>query len=330
MVNSQVSFDNKLRNRLVFFAFILFLSFVTGIYAFLTQYSYQEAGFALSYTAGLSMIFLPCTLPLAFIVVPIALNENPRKALKMTFLFGAGMAITSSIYGIAFIYSGQTTGLLTSNVYAGILGGGLAYIFGLSGLGIIKLKLHGFMPGLPDFIQKRRDNFKIFLLGLLLSNVGLDCPNPVFYDLAAHIIGTADVLTGWSIMAVYGLGRAIPLIFLALLGTLGIDLIQGIKKRIFSVKKATDWGLILSGAVLFTISGVFTSWYDDSAFHEGWNNMLIELSNGKIGEVKDLNPETYALLETIPQWLGPYIFVLLLALPVVLHFYKNRGKIEAV
>lgn len=322
MANNQ-GFDRKLRIYLAWSAFILFSILVVGIFIFLTN-PYQAVGFTLSYVAGLSMIFLPCTLPLAFIIVPIAMNESPKKGVIMALLFGAGLMLTFSIYGVAFAYAGRITGLLTANVIAGIVGGGLAYVFGLSELGLIKMKIPGFELALPNFIQRQGDYLKVFLLGLLLANVGVGCPNPAFYVLLAYIIGTADVFTGWSIMAVHGIGRATPLIFLVILGILGINATQSITKRIGSVRKATAWGLVFVGAILFTITGLFRGWFEESAFHEGWNHILTALSGGRIGEVETLSAETSIILETVPQWLGPYVLVLLLALPVILYFFKKK------
>ncbi|MBE0521874.1 MAG: cytochrome C biogenesis protein [Candidatus Methanoperedenaceae archaeon] len=323
MVNSLI--DQKLRIYLVGFAFFLFSIIVIGIFIFLTDPA-QAAGFTFSYIAGLSMIFLPCTLPLAFIIVPIAMNESPKKGMVMALLFGAGMMITFSIYGVAFASIGEITGLLTANVIAGILGGGMAYIFGLSEVGLIKMKIPGIETALPGFIQRQGDYIKVFLLGLLLANVGVGCPNPAFYVLLAYVIGTADIFTGWSIMAVHGIGRATPLIFLVILGILGINATQGITKRIGSVRKVTGWGLIFVGAILFTITGLFRDWYEESVFHESWNHVLIALSGGRIGEAEELSMEKSIILETVPQWLGPYVLILLLAIPVIWYFYKKQKK----
>ncbi len=317
--------NQKLRIYLVGLAFLLFSIIVIGLFIFLTNPA-QAAGLTLSYVAGLSMIFLPCTLPLAFIIVPIAMNESPRKGMIMALLFGAGMMITFSIYGVAFASIGKITGLLTANVIAGILGGGMAYIFGLSEAGLIKMKIPGIETALPTFIQRQGDYLKVFLLGLLLANVGVGCPNPAFYVLLAYIIGTANIFTGWSIMAVHGIGRATPLIFLVILGIIGINATQSITKRIGSVRKATGWGLIFVGAILFTITGLFRGWYEESALHEAWNNVLITLSSGRIGEVEALSMEKSIILETVPQWLGPYVLILLLIIPVILYIYKKQKE----
>ena len=325
LANNQEPIDQKLRIYLVGFAFLLFSILVIGLFIFLTN-PYQAVGFTLSYVAGLSMIFLPCTLPLAFIIVPIAMNESPKKGIMMSLMFGAGMMITFSIYGIAFASIGGITGLLTANVIAGIIGGALAYVFGLSEVGLIKMKIPGIETAMPGFIQKQGDYFKVFLLGLLLANIGVGCPNPAFYVLLTYVIGTANILTGWSIMAIHGIGRATPLIFLVILGILGINATSSITKRMGTVRKATGWGMIVVGAILFTITGLFRGWFEESAFHEGWNNFILAITGGRIGEMEAMSSEKSIILETVPQWLGPYVLILLLVIPIVWHFFKKRKK----
>ncbi len=82
------------------------------------------------------------------------------------------------------------------------------------------------------------------------------------------------------------------------------------------------------GSFLLTVGGPFRNWFDESVFHEAWNNMLITLTDGRIGEVETLNLETEAVLENIPQWLGPYVFILLLTIPIILYFYKNGQNLQ--
>lgn len=319
--------DQKIRIYLVGFAFILFSILVVGLSIFLTNPN-QAVGFTLSYVAGLSMIFLPCTLPLAFIIVPIAMNESPKKGMIMALSFGAGMMITFSLYGIAFALIGRITGLLTANVIAGIVGGGLAYLFGLSELGLVRIKIPELGVTVPDVIQRQGDYLKVFLLGLLLANVGVGCPNPVFYVLLAYVIGTADIFVGWSLMAVHGIGRATPLVFLVILGILGINATSSITKRVGSIRKVTGWALIFVGAVLFTITGLFRGWFEESEFHESWNHLLTTLSSGRISEVEALSEETSVILETVPQWPGPYILFLMLVIPVIWYYLKMRKTTE--
>ncbi|MBT8251707.1 MAG: cytochrome C biogenesis protein, partial [Nitrosopumilus sp.] len=45
----------------------------------------------IAYVAGLSMIVLPCTLPLVFIIVPLSMGQGYKKGLTMALLFGLGL-----------------------------------------------------------------------------------------------------------------------------------------------------------------------------------------------------------------------------------------------
>ena len=304
-------------------AFILLSIITVGIFSFFVNPG-QTAGYTLSFIAGLSMIFLPCTLPLAFIVIPIAMGKSPKKALFMALLFGLGMMITFSIYGIVFSFLGSITGLLTANIIAGIIGGGAAFIFGLAELGLIKMKIPGYSGPLPKFLEKKGDYAMVFLLGLVLANVGVGCPNPAFYVLLAYVIGSANVLTGWSLMAVHGIGRALPLIFLTVIAIFGINAAQALVKKSKSIRKWTAFALIIIGAFLFVATGLFRGWFEESAFHEGWNNVLSNLTGGKIAEAEELNIETSIILDAVPQWLGPYILILMIITPIIWYLYKKR------
>lgn len=310
---------------LVIISFLLFSIIVIGLFSFFTTPT-QSVSYTLSYIAGLSMIFLPCTLPLTFVIVPIALRGDAKKGLMMALLFGLGMIITFSIYGAVFPQIGRITGLLTANVIAGTIGGGLAYVFGLSELGLVKMKIPGYEGPLPSFINKLGNYPKVFIMGLILANVGVGCPNPVFYVLLTYVIGSGDIVTGWSMFAVHGIGRATPLIFLVVLAMLGINATQAITRKSHDLRKWTAWGLIFIGAILFVITGPFRGWFEESVFHEGWNNVLGIITGGKLQEVEELGGEANVILETVPQWLGPYVLIGMIIIPIIWYKIKPKEK----
>lgn len=312
------------RNFLVLLAFIVLSIVVVGLFSFLTNPS-QTVGYSLSFIGGLSMIFLPCTLPLAFVIVPIAMKESARKGLLMALMFAIGMIITFSVYGVAFSYIGNIIGLLTANVIAGIVGGLMAYLFGMSELGLIKIKIPGYGGPLPSFLNTmKNDYFKVFALGLVLANVGVGCPNPVFYVLLTYVISAGDVLTGWAMMAIHGIGRALPLIFLAILAILGTNATSMIAAKSENIRKWTAWGLIIVGIILFITTGLFRGWFEESSFHEFWNEFIMSISGGTIGEQKEINGETSPILEFVPQYIAPYVILVMLVVPLILHFTKRK------
>lgn len=125
------------------------------------------------------------------------------------------------------------------------------------------------------------------------------------------------------------------MMFITTLGIIVINATSGIKKAIInpeidSATKVTNWGLIFVGAFLLTFGGLFRRWYEDSAVNLAWNNMLITLSDGRIGEVEIFSTNANTMLEIVPQWLGPYVFILLLTIPIILHFYKKQSKINKI
>lgn len=324
---NQASLGLKLRIYLLVFAFILSGFITVGLLTYMTDFSDKTLGFSLSYFAGLSMIFLPSTLPLVFIMSPIAVTESPRKSIMMTLFFGAGMLITLTIYEVALVYVGGTMELLTATVIPVIVGGGWVYFLGLSELGLIKMNI----PGLESHTtQKHGDYLKAFLIGFSLANITFWYQNPIFNFLHMNLKETADTFTAGFVVLAYDIGKVTSIIFLTTLGIIGINATPGIKKAIEpgngSVTKSLDWVLVFVGTFLLTLGGLFRRWYNENAVYESWNNMLITLSGGRIGEVEIFSTRANAMLEAVPQWLGPYIFILLLAIPIILHFYKNSQR----
>lgn len=119
-------------------------------------------------------------------IVPLALGNNPIKALAMAALFGAGLAITLSVYGAAVGFVGGYIGM--NKFIRGMFGlaGAMAIVFGLRELGILKYKLPFFPSIMPAPLQKAGDYTKALGMGLLLGNAGVGCPNPLFYVLLTY------------------------------------------------------------------------------------------------------------------------------------------------
>src|SRR5574341_669007 len=129
----------------------------------------------LSYVAGLSMIILPCTLPLVFIIVPLSMGQNSKKGLVMALLFGIGLTITITAYKTGVAILGKTASLDQISVVMFLIAGIAAFVFGLSQLKLVTLKLPSY-SGTPKFIQNRGDYSKSFFMGILLGNAGVGCP----------------------------------------------------------------------------------------------------------------------------------------------------------
>ena len=69
--------QKQLKISLIGIAFILFSIILVGL--LWLAGGDHPVSLTLAYAAGLSMIFLPCTLPLVFIIVPLSMGKVTKK-----------------------------------------------------------------------------------------------------------------------------------------------------------------------------------------------------------------------------------------------------------
>ena len=317
------------KKSLIVIVFILFsLIFVGGIFGFTNDIAISAGNelsypswLIIAYLAGLSMIILPCTLPLVFIIIPLSMGKGGKKGLLMASLFGAGLTITIMFYGLGIGVLGQTADLDQISIYMFLIAGIAAFVFGLSQLKLFELKLPTY-SGTPKFIQNRGDYSKSFLMGLLLGNAGVGCPNPMFYWLLIYVASTGSAEIGASLGIVHGIGRAIPLILLSVLAIIGINATKRITTSRVNIEKITGWMLIIIGAFLI-IQGIpgGHEWYESTFVHIGWNNLV---STTLIPPEFHVEEHEHEHDTQIPQELAPMLFVGLIIFPIIWYFTRKR------
>lgn len=297
--------DNKVKIILASVAFVLFSIFAVGI-GWLATTPAISAGLILSYVAGLTMIVLPCTLPLVFVIIPMALGKSPMRAFLMAVLFGLGLSITLSIYGAAVGFVGGYIGM--NQFVRGMFGlaGILAIIFGLRELGLLSLKLPFLSNILPEPLQRSGDYTRSFAMGLLLGNAGVGCPNPLFYVLLTYIATVGRVGEGLWLGLLHGLGRATPLIFLTILAILGVNASNWLASNTKTIKKYTGWGLVGVGAFLLMFLPFGMEWWEESIFHAVWNRG-VELVFPRIAESAEI--EALLQIEGGTGGIWPWVFM---------------------
>jgi len=274
--------EKKFRKILVVSSFILFSIVLFG-FIYLSTTPEATATMLLSFAGGISNIVLPCTLPLVFIIVPLAMVAGGRKGLWMAVLFGIGLIITLAVYGGVVGFLGAYLGLDNATRIMYSLAGIASLIFGLSELKLIRFELPSY-AGTPKFIEKQGDYIKVFFLGLLLGNAGIGCPNPITYVVLTFAATTGDWLNGALLMAMNGLGRMMPLLLLTMLGILGINSVNWLTQKMGAIKKFTAWALVVLGSFIF-LNGVFGHlWYEGGLFHEGLNAFFVSIGGKMIGE----------------------------------------------
>ncbi|KKS38357.1 MAG: hypothetical protein UV01_C0004G0159 [Parcubacteria group bacterium GW2011_GWA2_42_14] len=217
---------NKSKIILASAAIGVFVFIATGLFWFFFVGSSSPVGFGwyvFSFAAGLSMIVLPCTLPLAFVIVPLSMGKGPVKGFSIALAFGIGIAITLSMYGVIAALVGEVAiGTLGAPLevvknWLYFVAGLFAFIFALGELGLVRFRMPTYSGAYPMFIQRQKDVFKALLLGLFLGNIGVGCPHPATPVILTRIASSGDVFYGWSLFFFHAVGRVLPLLFLAIL-----------------------------------------------------------------------------------------------------------------
>lgn len=318
------------KKSIVIISFVLFSFIFVGVIFSLTndialglnQDVSYPSWLIIAYVAGLSMIVLPCTLPLVFIIVPLSMGKGYKKGLFMAMLFGAGLTITITAYGLGVSALGKTASIDQVSVFMFLIAGIAAFLFGLSQLKLINLRMPSY-SGTPKFIQNRKDYSKSFLMGILLGNAGVGCPNPLFYWLLIYIAGTGSLEIGATLGAVHGVGRAIPLILLSALAILGINATKSIATNRIKIEKITGWMLIMIGAFLI-INGLpgGHEWYEETFIHKGWNELVALTPLPAEFEMEEHEHDE----ETSKDYI-PILLVALIAIPIIWYSVHRKREV---
>jgi cytochrome c-type biogenesis protein len=164
--------------------------------------------------------------------------------------FGAGLTLTLTFWGVVVAGAGGFFGLREVARYLSLAGGAVAYVLGLWMLALVRFPLPSGSVQLPSSLHRRSDALAAFVLGLLLGNMGLCCPDPVFLSLIPFIAASGDLTDGALLAAAYGLGRATPLVAFVLLASAGVDALRLATDHKPRFDRALGWGLVAIGTLM--------------------------------------------------------------------------------
>jgi len=292
------------------------------------------------YAVGLTMIFLPCTLPLAFVIVPMVMGKSYQKGIGMVLAFGLGVTVTLSLYGALIGLLGQVLGVNQVETAKNILyalAGLMAILFALGELGLIKFKSPTYAGGVPQFIMKQKDIAKAGLLGLFMGNVGVGCPNPLFNAvIIPQIVATGSPFQGFIIMVVQALGRITPLFILAFLAILGINATSFLVAHKDKVTKITAWVTLYVGGFLLTLGLFGHDWWVLSGIHTlgekiTQENAITNLLGSKVEELGHGHTvPTGTGLFGLPITLGTLFLIAAWILPMLWYLVKREKAVNLV
>lgn len=219
---------------------------------------------------------------MVLVAVPMSMQKSPLQGLIRIVMFGLGLSLMLTVYGAALAYIGKIVGFTEIQFALFLIGGIIAYVFGLWMMKLVKLNLPDM--GLPTWLQRIPGGSTPFVTGLALGNWGIGCPDPVFYVLLVYLASVGDVVQGAIMTAAYAAGRSLPIVGLAVLGLLGINTLPALVKRRAAVDRFFGWVMAAMGAFMLS-SLLFGMWFESTWVHEGWNWLLHRL-NENWGEIQ--------------------------------------------
>ena len=299
-----------------------------------------------SFASGLTMIVLPCTLPLAFVIVPLSMGKGVAKGFGIALAFGLGVTVMLSIYGVlAALVGSVVIGTLGAPLelvknWLYFFAGAFAYLFALGEVGLMKVRMPTYSGAAPAFIQRRGDFFKPFLLGIFLGNIGVGCPHPATPVILTRIATSGDIFYGWLLYFVHALGRIVPLLLLALLGVLGVNALTWLVARKDKIERATGWGMVFVAGFIFVLGLFSHDWWVNSGQHtlfedivqeERFTNLIAQNLHLVNVHHHGLIPESQGhALFGLPLWLGNWALVFLWILPLWWYYFKKKQELGSM
>ena len=211
----------------------------------------------------------------------MSMQKSPLQGLIRIVFFALGLSLTLTAYGAGLAYIGKIVGFAQIQFGLFLIGGTVAYIFGLWMMKLVNL--HMAEKGLPVWLNRMPGGGTPFVTGVALGNWGIGCPDPVFYVLLVYLATVGDVWQGTMMTAAYAAGRSLPIVGLAVLGLLGVNAIPALVKRRAIVDRFFGWVLAAIGGFMLSAL-LFGMWFESTWVHEGWNWLLHRL-NENWGEI---------------------------------------------
>jgi suppressor of ftsI len=298
--------------------------------------------FLFAFATGLTMIIMPCTLPLAFVIVPLSMGKGLVRGLGIAIAFGLGVATTLSLYGVvAAVVGDAVLNVLGADLEAlknwvYFIAGTFAFLFALSEIGLLNVHMPTYAGAAPAFIQKQQEIIKAFCLGLFLGNVGVGCPHPATPLILIEIATSGDILYGWLMFLIHAIGRILPLLLLAFLAILGVNGLNWLMTRKATLERVTGWAMVFVAGFILTLGLFSHDWWVNSGIHSGleaitqesrFNAVMNQTLGTNVAHVHGLE-DGVGLFGQPLEW-GHWFLVLVWLIPMWWWYMKRRREMHS-
>lgn len=326
------------RSITIFFTSIVFLfSLFALLFSFLWALlnmgpipSYTSFWFLFSFLTGLMTIFLPCTLPLAFITVPLNKEKRTLRSLGMILLFALGVTASLAFYGGLLGAFGSfwvslfpSAALSSITLWVYMLGGLFAYALALGELGLLSLRMPAYSGKTPEFIANNKGAGKMFFMGMFLGNIGVGCPFPAIPLLLISAIISGSPLYGILLFVTHAIGRILPLLVLLALQTVNINGLKWLTLHKTKFDRASGYVFVVFTALLMVFGAFAHGWFYQTTVYAFLSSLFPTATAYFFGSSLALHlgifGSTYAGASSV--------FLFLILLPLWWTYFKERRAV---
>jgi len=210
-----------------------------------------------AFGAGVLSVLSPCVLPLLPAIMAYSSERGKLRPLAIVI----GLCISFTAMGVIFAAFGSVVyayrGYMEAIAEIMIIALGIVMLFDLP----VFDRLSALAPQLAPQTTQGEGIMGGLLLGLSLGIVWMPCLGPLIGSILVTVIPEGDVLYGGTLLFVYSLGLAIPMLGIAYATSTLTGHVRGLSRHSMAIRRIAGGVLILVGlGMVLGVYNIFWGW----------------------------------------------------------------------
>ena len=216
-----------------------------------------------AFGAGVLSVLSPCVLPLLPAIMAYSSEQGKLRPLAIVI----GLCISFTTMGVIFSAFGSVVyayrGYMEMIAEIMIITLGIVMLFDLP----VFDRLSALAPQLAPQTTQGEGLFGGLLLGLSLGIVWMPCLGPLIGSVLMTVIPEGDVLYGGTVLFIYSLGLAIPMLGIAYATSTLTGHVRGLSRHSMAIRRIAGGVLILVGlGMVLGVYNLFWGWVVDAIY----------------------------------------------------------------
>ena len=216
-----------------------------------------------AFGAGVLSVLSPCVLPLLPAIMAYSSERGKLRPLAIVI----GLCISFTAMGVIFSAFGSVVyayrGYMETIAEITIIALGIVMLFDLP----VFDRLSALAPQLAPQTTQGEGLFGGLLLGLSLGIVWMPCLGPLIGSVLMTVIPEGDILYGGTVLFIYSLGLAIPMLGIAYATSTLTGHVRGLSRHSMAIRRIAGGVLILIGlGMVLGVYNLFWGWVVDASY----------------------------------------------------------------